>query len=236
MAEIYIVREHALGLAKAREIALLWTEQVSQKYGMECNYADDKLADEVDFVRSGIKGRLTVTNTRFKLRAQLGLLVGVFKGTIEAELMATLDALLVPLVSMVNAAPVLPPDEPEATQLLPVPTPLPRASEPPKLDKKDVNCADFDSLLALPGIGAADAKLLIQHRDSHGPLTSVDELATVLSLKPHIVERLRPLITFSMVMPKPPEPRIYPPPIAQAPEPTSTSPKPTGPVRAPIDF
>ncbi|MFZ4860115.1 MAG: ComEA family DNA-binding protein [Desulfuromonadaceae bacterium] len=106
----------------------------------------------------------------------------------------------------------------------------------PVLDNLDINTADFDSLLAIPGIGAAEAKLLIQHRDSYGPLTSIDEMATVLSLKPHIVERLRHHVTFSMVKPQPPEPPKSPPPIPPASEPTPAPPKPTGPVRAPIDF
>jgi putative polyhydroxyalkanoate system protein len=94
MAELNIVREHTLGLAKARKIAFQWAEQAEQEFAMECNYAQGKHTDEVDFVRSGVKGSLTVTKTHFELRAQLGFLLGAFKGTIEAEIVKNLDALL----------------------------------------------------------------------------------------------------------------------------------------------
>jgi putative polyhydroxyalkanoate system protein len=94
MAELNIVREHALGLVKARKIAFQWAEQVEQEFAMQCNYAQGKHEDEVDFVRSGVKGSLTVTKTHFELRAQLGFLLGAFKGTIEAEIVKNLDALL----------------------------------------------------------------------------------------------------------------------------------------------
>ncbi len=94
MAELNIVREHALGLAKARKIAFEWAEQVEEEFAMQCNYAQGKHIDEVDFVRSGVKGRLTVSKTHFELRAQLGFLLGAFKATIEAEIVKNLDVLL----------------------------------------------------------------------------------------------------------------------------------------------
>jgi putative polyhydroxyalkanoate system protein len=94
MAELNIVREHALGLTKARKIAFQWAEQVEEEFAMQCNYAQGQHEDEVDFSRSGVKGSLTVTRTHFALRAQLGFLLGAFKGTIEAEIVKNLDALL----------------------------------------------------------------------------------------------------------------------------------------------
>ena len=96
MAELNIVREHALGMAKARKIAFQWAEQVEQEFSMQCSYVQGKHADEVDFVRSGVKGSLTVTKTHFELRAQLGFLLGAFKHTIEAEIVKNLDTLLAP--------------------------------------------------------------------------------------------------------------------------------------------
>lgn len=96
MADLHIVREHTLGLAKARKIAFKWAEQVEADFGMNCNYAEGKTGDEVDFSRSGVKGSLAVTKDRFELRAQLGFLVGAFKHTIEAEIVKNLDALLAP--------------------------------------------------------------------------------------------------------------------------------------------
>lgn len=96
MAEIRIHRDHDLGLAKAREIAWQWAEQVEEKFDMECTVEEGEHEDTVAFVRSGVKGELTVTADRFELVAQLGFLLGAFKGSIEAEIQKELDALLAP--------------------------------------------------------------------------------------------------------------------------------------------
>ena len=94
MADLHIVREHRLGLAKARKVAFKWAEQVEAEFAMQCNYSEGKFEDEVDFIRSGVKGRLLVTKDRFDLQAQLGFLLGAFKSSIEAEIVKNLDALL----------------------------------------------------------------------------------------------------------------------------------------------
>ena len=75
MADLYIVRDHTLGLAKARKIAFKWAEQAENDFDMQCIYSEGKLEDEVDFVRSGVKGRLLVTKDRFELQAHLGFLI-----------------------------------------------------------------------------------------------------------------------------------------------------------------
>jgi putative polyhydroxyalkanoate system protein len=94
MAELNIVREHTLGMAKARKVAFKWAEQAEAEFAMQCEYVEGKHVDEVDFVRSGVKGRLMVTKDRFELHAHLGFLLGAFKGNIEAEIVKNLDALL----------------------------------------------------------------------------------------------------------------------------------------------
>ena len=94
MAEIRIHREHALGLAKAREIAWKWAEQVEEKFDMDCTVIEGDDGDTVEFTRSGVKGELTVAADHFELVAQLGFLLGAFKATIEAEIQKELDTLL----------------------------------------------------------------------------------------------------------------------------------------------
>jgi putative polyhydroxyalkanoate system protein len=94
MADLHIVRDHTLGLAKARKLAFKWAEQVEADFAMQCNYSEGKHEDEVDFVRTGIKGRLVVTKDRFDLQAQLDFFLGAFKASIEAEIVKHLDALL----------------------------------------------------------------------------------------------------------------------------------------------
>lgn len=96
MANLHILREHALGLPKARKIAYTWAEHVEREFDMECTYEEGALADNVRFARSGVHGTLHVTASRFELDAKLGFLLGAFKGRIEAEIVKNLDDLLAP--------------------------------------------------------------------------------------------------------------------------------------------
>ena len=94
MADLHILRKHALGFAKARKLAFDWAEQVEKEFGMQCTYEEGKTADLVRFTRSGVQGELRVTRDKFELHAKLGFLLGAFKGRIEAEIVKMLDALL----------------------------------------------------------------------------------------------------------------------------------------------
>lgn len=96
MADLHILREHALGLAAARKIAFQWAEQAENEFGMECTYEEGKTLDTVTFERSGVNGTLEVSKDRFELSAKLGFLLGAFKGKIEDEIVKNLDALLAP--------------------------------------------------------------------------------------------------------------------------------------------
>ena len=95
MPDIHIHREHALGLAKARKVALgngpkTWR----QKFDMECTVIEGETSDTVEFTRAGVNGELIVAADHFDLDAKLGFLLGAFAGTIEAEIEKNLDALL----------------------------------------------------------------------------------------------------------------------------------------------
>ena len=94
MADIHIVREHGLGLAHARKLAFRWAEVAEKKLDMDCTYEEGKTSDVVSFKRPGASGELKVTKDRFELAARLGLLLGVFKGRIESEIVRNLDELL----------------------------------------------------------------------------------------------------------------------------------------------
>ena len=94
MADIHIVREHGLGLPQARKLAFRWAEVAENKLDMSCTYEEGKLSDVVSFKRPGASGELKVTKDRFELVARLGLLLGVFKGKIESEIVRNLDELL----------------------------------------------------------------------------------------------------------------------------------------------
>lgn len=94
MADIHIVREHALGLEEARKLAFRWAEVAEKKLEMDCTYAEGRTSDVVSFKRAGAHGELKVTKDRFELDARLGLLLGVFKAKIEGEIVRNLDQLL----------------------------------------------------------------------------------------------------------------------------------------------
>jgi putative polyhydroxyalkanoate system protein len=94
VAEIKLRRPHHLGLAKARKIAWEWAEHVEKRFGLDCTVLEGDTSDTVEFARSGVKGRLVVAADHFDLEARLGLLLGAFSNTIEAEIEKELDTLL----------------------------------------------------------------------------------------------------------------------------------------------
>jgi putative polyhydroxyalkanoate system protein len=94
MADIKIHRPHKLGLAKAREVAWSWAEEVEKRFDMECTVIEGETQDTVEFKRSGVNGTLVVAPDHFDLRAKLGFLLGAFSKTIEGEITKNLDQLL----------------------------------------------------------------------------------------------------------------------------------------------
>ena len=96
MAELHVLRPHALGLPEARALALRWVEQARTDFGLHCTYAEGQQEDEVCFSRSGVTGTLLVSHDRFELTAKLGFLLGTFKDRIEREITSNLDTLLAP--------------------------------------------------------------------------------------------------------------------------------------------
>jgi putative polyhydroxyalkanoate system protein len=94
MPDIHIHRDHALGLATARKVALQWAEDAEKQFDMECTILEGETSDTVEFTRSGVKGELIVAPDHFQLDAKLGFLLGAFSKTIEAEIEKNLDALL----------------------------------------------------------------------------------------------------------------------------------------------
>jgi putative polyhydroxyalkanoate system protein len=94
VANIHILRNHTLGLATARKIAVKWAEQAESELKMECTYEEGTTQDVVSFKRSGASGTLHVTKEKFELYAKLGFLLGAFKDRIEGEIVKNLDTLL----------------------------------------------------------------------------------------------------------------------------------------------
>ena len=59
----------------------------------------------------------------------------------------------------------------------------------------DLNTADEAALDALPGVGPATAKAIVEHRSKIGGFTSVDQLLDVRGIGEAKLEQLRPLVT-----------------------------------------
>ena len=94
MADLNLHRDHTLGLARARKVALKWAEDVEEKLDMECTIIEGDDEDVLEFKRSGVDGRMIVAATYFDLEAKLGFLLKPFVGQIEAEVRKQLDEAL----------------------------------------------------------------------------------------------------------------------------------------------
>ena len=94
MPDIHIERSHALGLARAREVARQWVVQAEQDYGLACQYDAGDTCDSVQFTGAGVGGTVEVTADSFALHAQLGFLFDSFSEAIEQKMARNLDELL----------------------------------------------------------------------------------------------------------------------------------------------
>lgn len=92
-----------------------------------------------------------------------------------------------------------PPSAPDAAatagQASPPPCPTLQRTGPLKL--VDLNRADEQTLLALPGIGPARARAIIAYRAQHGRFRNVSQLLHIRGIGRSLLRQLRPLVTLS---------------------------------------
>lgn len=69
------------------------------------------------------------------------------------------------------------------------------SSEPSASNPLNLNSATAEQLDALPGVGPATAKAIVDHRSTHGPFASVDGLLEVRGIGPAKLEAIRGLVT-----------------------------------------
>jgi competence protein ComEA len=60
--------------------------------------------------------------------------------------------------------------------------------------KIDLNAADLDQLVLLPGIGPKKAEAIIQWRSQNGPFVSIEQLLEVKGIGEGTLRRLRPYV------------------------------------------
>ena len=94
MADLHILREHALGLDEIRRIAFDWAELAEKDFGMRCVYQEGKTEDELFFTRSGVRGHMLATPDKLEIKIELGILLRALKSSVEYEIVKNLDLLL----------------------------------------------------------------------------------------------------------------------------------------------
>jgi putative polyhydroxyalkanoate system protein len=90
MATIDIKRSHALGKDKARAAAEAVARRLKDKIDATYRWK----GDDLEFERSGAKGRIAVSDTEVRVQVELGLLLGPLKGKIEDKVHQYLDEYL----------------------------------------------------------------------------------------------------------------------------------------------
>ena len=100
MSEIFIQRDHTLGMEKARAIAAQWQKESESDWGMDCTYLANQtneqgeIQDRLNFERAGASGYLEVTATQLTMKLELGFLLASFKDKIEEKITSNLEKLL----------------------------------------------------------------------------------------------------------------------------------------------
>lgn len=87
MSKIQVTRRHDWGIEGARAEVQRIAERMRQEFGAD--YAWD--GDRLRFWRSGIHGRIDITDDGLDLRIKLGLLLSPMKGQIEQRIVAKID-------------------------------------------------------------------------------------------------------------------------------------------------
>ena len=89
MSNINIKRLHGADLERARAAAIEVAEKISEDYGIDYHWEDECL----HFSRPGVDGRIEISDEHIEVSAKLGMLVALFRDSIEAEITRKLDRL-----------------------------------------------------------------------------------------------------------------------------------------------
>lgn len=87
MPAIDIRHAHSMPLAKARKAVEDVAKKLSQRFDFEYDWDGDTL----NFVRSGVEGKIALSPKQLHVTASLGFLLSALKGPIETEIRKVLD-------------------------------------------------------------------------------------------------------------------------------------------------
>ena len=104
MADISLTRKHQLGLKGAKTAADKMSDKLNEKFDLVCSWTGDTL----HFQRSGVNGKMLVSETHMELEVTLGFLLKAMKSPIEKAVVENLDSALAnakPVTTAAAAAP-----------------------------------------------------------------------------------------------------------------------------------
>jgi len=90
MADIAFVRRHALPIEKAKALVQKVTDSLVEEHGLKSEWHGNTL----HFERSGVNGKIHVTDASVHLEVSLGFLLKPFKGRLASEIESSLDKYL----------------------------------------------------------------------------------------------------------------------------------------------
>jgi len=90
MADIRIARPHGLPVSRAKAAAQAAADDLGREYALTCTWQGDSL----HFRRSGVRGRIDVSQTQIALEIHLGILLKGLRTSIEKSVGRRLEELL----------------------------------------------------------------------------------------------------------------------------------------------
>ncbi|HYA65919.1 MAG TPA: polyhydroxyalkanoic acid system family protein [Burkholderiaceae bacterium] len=90
MADIRIARAHALPVSRAKAAAQAAADDLGREYALTSQWRGNTL----HFQRTGVRGWIEVSPSQIALEIHLGILLKVFKSSIEQSVGRRLDELL----------------------------------------------------------------------------------------------------------------------------------------------
>ncbi len=87
MSDIHARKVHNLSLEDAKKAAQKLADQLEKDFQLESQWQGNTL----NFTRSGLKGKLDVTEKELVLDISLGFMLKAFKGKIQSEISKNMD-------------------------------------------------------------------------------------------------------------------------------------------------